>query len=100
MRTSKPIILHIPDEFVKKLENEILRNKPEFKFDIVNFYYVVNYLVNYRIRFKHKFRDGEEYQNGFVSLPRKYFTKIIGNYSARRSIYHPSHCLWTYLQET
>lgn len=67
MRVSKPIILHIPSKLIISLDGYLKKNPPEFKYDIVNFYYVIHYLIIGIIRNKKKL---------YINIDLKYLKSI------------------------
>jgi len=76
MKTSDPIILHIPDMLVEKLNTYLKEYPPTFKYDIMYFYYVVNYIT---IKYLRKKKDEE-----YICINKKYLrdvtTSSIGSY--------------------
>jgi len=50
MRANKPIILHIPAAFIQGLNKYLEDNKPNFKYDIINFYYIVHFILEQQIK--------------------------------------------------
>ena len=59
MKANKPIILHIPVLFVQELNKYLLANKPNFKYDVIYFHYIVHYIMDQRIKNKNKNENGQ-----------------------------------------
>ncbi len=49
MRTSKPIVLFIPDNLIADLDDYLEYNAPKFKAKNLYFYYVIHYLIKQQI---------------------------------------------------
>ena len=58
MQVSRPIIYHLPEKLLVKLENYIKSNPPDWKYAMSHFYYLIEELVVLRMQIKHK--DKEE----------------------------------------
>jgi hypothetical protein len=52
MRTSKPIILYLPDLLVNELDKYLKERPPNFKTHKIYFYYVIHYLIILQIQHK------------------------------------------------
>ncbi len=75
MRTSKPIILFVPDSFITELDDYLHENPPGFSFNRVNFYYVAHHLIKLQIQFKK-----EEYHYLNLECLKKVTCSKIGRY--------------------
>lgn len=70
MKPNKPIILYIPTLFVEELQKYLIANKPNFKYDINYFYYIVHYIIRKQIIHKNK---------EFVSFSKNLISVTISN---------------------
>ncbi len=52
MKTSKPIILYLPDLLIKDLNKYLKDNPPKFKFQLMHFYYIVHHITTMQIQYK------------------------------------------------
>jgi hypothetical protein len=52
MKVYKPIILYLPELFISELEKYLIKSPPNFKFQMVNFYYIIHHLTVMQIQYK------------------------------------------------
>lgn len=67
MKPNKPVILYIPDLFINELDKYLKTNPPNFKYQIVYFYYVVHFLTIKKLAHKN-----DEY----IQINAKYLQSI------------------------
>lgn len=54
MRVSKPIILYLPESLIKELEKHLKKKPPNFKYQMIYFFYVIHHLTVMQIQYKNK----------------------------------------------
>lgn len=67
MKPNKPIVLYIPSLIVQELDYYLIENPPNFKYQIVCFYYVIHYITNKLVNNK----DSE-----YIKIDLNYLKKI------------------------
>jgi len=76
MKANKPIILYIPAAFVQEFIKHLNINKPGFKFDILNFFYIVHFILVEQL--KNKNRNGNQ-DELYIPINRKFLKSITVN---------------------
>ena len=67
MRVSKPIILHLPELMVTRLDECLKVKPPNFKYNRIYFYYIIHYVVIKKSKRKNK---GEDNKYIFINLKK------------------------------
>ena len=67
MRVSKPIILHLPELMVTRLDECLKVKPPNFKYNRIYFYYIIHYVVIKKSKRKNK---GEDNKYVFINLKK------------------------------
>ncbi|MGM0621652.1 MAG: hypothetical protein ACQETJ_11450 [Bacteroidota bacterium] len=70
MKVHKPYSLFVPTDIKKSLERCILVQPPTFRYEMIDFYFIIHYMLNKQIYAKKE-------SNGFSTINKKYLKTVI-----------------------